>query len=112
MLETGARVSRVVADVAIFVLMGVTTVGKTLHAGFTIDVDPVLARLGVKVLAPILVESAAGTAKAGSHDKVRKTNPENGELKIEKNVEKIKYEVQDEESRSGLKKDRKATTRW
>lgn len=52
---------------------------KTLHAGFSVNVNPVLARLGVKVLAPIFVEAAAGAAEAGSHLEVTRGRSGGGE---------------------------------
>jgi hypothetical protein len=50
-----------------------------LHASFAVDIDPVLARLGIKVLAPVLVETAAG-AQASSHGV--KSAEEKREIKI------------------------------
>lgn len=50
-----------------------------MHASFAVDVDPVLARLGIKVLAPVLVETAAGT-QASSHGV--KSEEEKREIKI------------------------------
>lgn len=65
-LKTSVPVLRAGLYDVVFVLVGVTAVSETLHASFAIDVDPVLARLGVEVLAPVLVETSAGT-QAGSH---------------------------------------------